>query len=188
MTGNQDERDFIFRLGEDEPDIHPQAWVAPTAAIIGKVEIGAGSSVWFNCVLRGDTNMIRIGERSNIQDGTIVHVDPGEMRTTIGSDVTVGHGCILHGCTLQDGAFVGMGAVVLNGCVIEGGGMLAAGALLSPGKRIRRNELWAGVPARPMRPLSDEEARGHLEDAHSYSRKAARFGRGMSRAGRRAAA
>ncbi|MEJ8571607.1 gamma carbonic anhydrase family protein [Microbaculum marinum] len=169
----------IFSLGDEEPIIHPDAWVAPTAAVIGKVWIGAGSSVWFNCVLRGDTNTIRIGERSNIQDGTIVHVDPGEMRTVVGDDVTVGHGCILHGCTLEDGAFVGMGATVLNGCVVEGGGMLAAGALLSPGKRIRRHELWAGVPARPMRALSEEEASGHLEDAASYSRKATWFDRDL---------
>ncbi len=116
--------------------------------MIGDVELGAGVGIWFHCVLRGDTNLIRIGARTNIQDGTILHVNAGKLPCLIGDDVTVGHAAIVHACTLEDRAFVGMGATVLDGAVIEDGGMLAAGALLTPGKRIGRNELWAGSPAR----------------------------------------
>ena len=115
------------------PRVAADAFIAPTAAVIGQVEIGAQSGVWFHCVLRGDTNFIRIGQRSNIQDGTIIHVNAGAQPTIIGDDVTVGHGCIIHACTLEDRTFVGMGATVLDGAVIEAGGMLAAGALLTPG-------------------------------------------------------
>lgn len=165
----------VFSLGEHVPAVHETAWVAPTAAVIGQVEIGAESGVWFHCVLRGDTNTIRIGARSNIQDGTVIHVDPGKGSTVIGDEVTIGHACIIHACTLENQAFVGMGSIILNGCVIEQGGMLAAGALLTPGKRIRRNELWTGVPARLHRTLTDTEIHDHLADTLSYVRKARRF-------------
>jgi len=101
------------------PVVHPTAFVAPTAAVIGDVEIGEGANVWYHCVLRGDTNTIRIGPRSNIQDGTIVHVNAGRQNTVVGADVTVGHAAIVHACTLEDRAFVGMGATVLDGAVIE---------------------------------------------------------------------
>jgi carbonic anhydrase/acetyltransferase-like protein (isoleucine patch superfamily) len=139
------------------PVIHPEAWIAPTAVVIGDVEIGPESSVWYNCVLRGDTNFIRIGARSNIQDGTIVHLNAGAEATIIGDDVTVGHACIIHACTLKNRAFVGMGATVLDRAVIEEGGMLGAGGLLTPGKRIGPNELWAGAPARLVRVMDAEE-------------------------------
>ncbi len=117
------ERSALYRLGDAHPSIDPSAWIAPTAAVIGDVRIGAGSGVWFHCVLRGDANFIQIGKRTNIQDGTIVHVDPGEFAAVIGDDVTIGHACIIHGCRLEDTAFVGMGATVMNGCVIESGGV-----------------------------------------------------------------
>jgi carbonic anhydrase/acetyltransferase-like protein (isoleucine patch superfamily) len=139
------------------PVIHPEAWIAPTAVVIGDVEIGPESSVWYNSVLRGDTNYIRIGARSNIQDGTIVHLNAGAEATVIGDDVTVGHACIIHACTLKNRAFVGMGATVLDRAVIEEGGMLGAGGLLTPGKRIGPNELWAGAPARLVRVMDAEE-------------------------------
>lgn len=139
------------------PSIDPTAFVAPSAAVIGDVTLGADSSIWYHCVLRGDTNFIRIGARSNIQDGTIVHVNAGTQSTVIGDDVTVGHACIIHACMLQDRAFVGMGATVLDMAVIEEGGMLGAGGLLSPGKRIGRNELWLGSPARLVRVMTTEE-------------------------------
>lgn len=156
------------------PRLHEGAWVAPTAAVIGDVEIGPGSSVWYGCVLRGDTNFIRIGARTNIQDGTIVHVNSGAEATIIGDDVTIGHGCIIHACTLESGAFVGMGATVLDRAVIEGGGMLAAGALLTPGKRVRRGELWAGSPAKFLRPLSEEEIAAFARTAPHYAALAGR--------------
>ena len=139
------------------PSIDPTAFVAPSAAVIGDVELGEDASIWYHCVLRGDTNRIRIGAHTNIQDGTIVHVNAGEFPALIGNDVTVGHACIIHACTLKDRAFVGMGATVLDGAVIEEGGMLGAGGLLAPGKRIGPNELWLGAPARLARVMTAEE-------------------------------
>ncbi|MCS6932319.1 MAG: gamma carbonic anhydrase family protein [Acetobacteraceae bacterium] len=156
------------------PVLQEGAWVAPNAAVIGDVVLGPGSSVWYGCVLRGDTNFIRVGARTNIQDGTIVHVNSGAEPTIIGDDVTIGHGCIIHACTLESGAFVGMGATVLDRAVIEGGGMLAAGALLTPGKRVRRGELWAGSPAKFLRPLSEEEIAAFAKTAPHYSALAGR--------------
>ena len=139
------------------PSIDPTAFVAPSAAVIGDVELGADSTIWYHCVLRGDTNFIRIGARTNIQDGSIIHVNAGNFPTVIGDDVTVGHACIIHACTLKNRAFVGMGATVLDGATIEEGGMIGAGGLLSPGKRIGPNELWLGSPARLVRVMSAEE-------------------------------
>jgi carbonic anhydrase/acetyltransferase-like protein (isoleucine patch superfamily) len=171
----------LYALDGVAPRIAPDAFIAPTAAVIGDVEIGAGSSVWFHCVLRGDTNAIRVGRRTNIQDGTIVHVASGSLATIIGDDVTIGHAAIVHACTLHDGAFVAMGATVLDGAVIEEGGVLAAGGLLPPGKRIGRHELWQGSPARLLRLLDPEErARKFAGTAPHYADLAARFRRGLT--------
>lgn len=143
------------------PQIHETAFIAPGCRIIGDVEIGADSSVWYNCVIRGDVNRVVIGARSNIQDGTVIHCDSPDARhrdgcpTLIGDDVLVGHMVMLHGCTLHDRAFVGLSTTVMNGCVIESDGMLAAGALLTPGKRIVSRQLWGGRPAAYMRDLTD---------------------------------
>ena len=139
------------------PRIDPTAWVAPGAQVQGDVVMGPGSSLWFNVVVRGDVMPIRIGARSNIQDGSIVQVSRGTAATHIGDEVLVGHLAIVHGCTLMDRSFVGLGAVVMDGCVIEPEGMLGAGALLSPGKVIGPRELWLGRPAKKVRLLSDEE-------------------------------
>ncbi len=120
--------------------------------------LGERATVWFGCLVRGDTNRIRIGARTNIQDNSVLHVNPGEEWVCeIGEDVTVGHMAIVHACKLENFAFVGMGATVLDGGVIEEGGMLAAGGLLTPGKRIPRRELWGGRPARKMRDIGDDE-------------------------------
>ena len=139
------------------PTIGADCFVAPGAVVIGDVVIGKDSSVWFGCVVRGDVHEIRIGERTNIQDGTIVHVTGGRFGTYIGSDVTIGHGAVLHACTLEDGCFVGMGATILDGAVVEAGAMVAAGAVVTPGKRVVKGELWAGNPARPLRALTDKD-------------------------------
>ncbi len=157
------------------PDIHPEAFVAPGAVVIGDVVVGAGSSVWFNCVVRGDVHYIRVGERTNIQDGTIVHVTGGKLATHIGSDITIGHGCVLHACTLEDGCFVGMGTVILDGAVVESGAMVAAGALVTPGKRVRTGELWAGNPAKLLRTLSPDEVAAFPDSAAKYSDLAGRY-------------
>ena len=165
----------LYALDGIAPSVDPSAWVAPTAAVIGNVEIGPHSGIWFHCVLRGDTNFIRIGRRTNIQDGTIIHVNAGTFPTIIGDDVTVGHAAIVHACTLENRAFVGMGATVLDGAVIEEGGMLAAGALLTPNKRIGRNEMWQGAPARPVRVMDAAERARFDQTAAHYVELAARF-------------
>jgi carbonic anhydrase/acetyltransferase-like protein (isoleucine patch superfamily) len=141
------------------PVIADSAFIAPGVRIIGDVTIGEEASIWYNCVLRGDTDRLVIGARSNIQDGSVVHADPG-MPTIIGDDVLVGHMVMLHGCTLEHRAFVGLSSIVMNGCVIEGDGMLAAGAMLTSGKRIHSRELWGGSPARKMRDLDDAAVAG----------------------------
>ena len=146
------------------PRVDPAAFVAPGARLIGDVELGPEASVWYNCVLRGDMNRIRIGARSNVQDGTVIHVDPPRpggpaqgFPCTIGEEVLIGHIAMVHGCTLEDRAFVGLGAIVMDGCVIESDAMLAAGAMLTQGKRIPSGQLWAGRPAKYVRDLRPED-------------------------------
>ena len=151
----------ILPLDGKVPRIHETAFIAPGCRIIGDVEIGPEASIWYNCVLRGDVNTIRIGARSNIQDGTVIHCDspdprhPAGFPTIIGADVLVGHMAMIHGCTLEDRAFVGLGAIVMNGAHVESDGMLAAGAMLTPGKRIGARQLWGGRPAAFMRDLTE---------------------------------
>ena len=151
------------------PRVGPGAFVAPGAHLIGDVELGAGSSVWFGCVLRGDVYELRVGARTNIQDNSVVHVVSGGPGTYIGDDVTVGHGCILHACRIADRGFVGMGSVVLDEAVIETDAMLAAGALLTAGKRVPTGELWAGRPARRVRELRPDEIARIAESAERYA-------------------
>lgn len=162
------------------PRIDPTAFIAPTASVIGDVEVGPGSGIWFACVLRGDTYPIRVGARTNIQDGSILHVAAGTLPCLVGNDVTVGHAAIVHACTLEDWSFVGMGATVLDGAVIETDGMLAAGALLTPGKRIGRGELWAGSPARKLRDRSADEIGKFRHNAVHYAELAQRFRAGLA--------
>lgn len=162
------------------PRIAADAFIASTAVVIGAVEIGPESSIWFGCVLRGDSNTISVGARTNIQDGTIIHVNheregAAGTRTVIGSDVTVGHMALLHACTIEDGAFIGMKACIMDGVVVESGGMVAAGALVTPGKRVRRGELWAGSPAKLMRPLGDKEMAYFAYSAKHYCDVAASY-------------
>ena len=170
---------LIMPYGGKHPRIAPDAFIAPTAVVIGDVEIGPRASVWFGCVLRGDTNSIRVGAGTNIQDGTIVHcnhlpagVDPKTpgYRTTIGAGITIGHMAMLHACTLEDGCFVGMRAAVIDGAVVESRAMVAAGAMITPGKRVKAGELWAGSPAKLMRPLTAEEIAGFADSAEHYCR------------------
>lgn len=139
------------------PAIDQTAFIAESAHIIGKVKIGGRSSVWFNTVIRGDVHEIEIGARTNIQDGTIIHVTTGGIGTHIGDDVTIGHGAILHDCTLEDACFIGMGALVMDKAVIESGAMVAAGSLVPPGRIVKSGEVWGGRPAKFMREMTDEE-------------------------------
>jgi carbonic anhydrase/acetyltransferase-like protein (isoleucine patch superfamily) len=164
----------LIPFGGKAPRIDAQAFVAPGACLIGDVAIGPEASIWYNCVLRGDVNRISIGARTNIQDGSVIHVDspkPGHEAghpTIIGEEVLIGHLAMVHGCILHDRAFVGLGAIVMDGCEIESGGMLAAGAMLTPGKRIPAGELWAGRPAKFVRNLSAEELAGQREGVAHY--------------------
>jgi len=157
------------------PTVAADAFVAPGAQVIGRVTLGPGSSVWFNCVLRGDAAPIVVGARSNIQDGSVVHVTRSTDGTFIGDDCLIGHLAIVHGCRLEDHSFVGLGAIVMDGCVIETDAMLAAGGLLTPGKRIAAGTLWAGRPAVFVRDLTPADiarnragAAGYVELARMY--------------------
>ncbi len=141
-----------------QPQLHDSVYVAPTAAVIGDVTAGENSSIWFGAVLRGDEVSITIGTRSNLQDGVIIHGDSGQD-VVIGNDVTVGHGAILHGCVIEDGVLIGMGAVVLDGAVVEKGALVAAGAVVSPGKRVEANSLWAGIPAKHLKMMPEDSTR-----------------------------
>jgi len=159
---------IILPYRDVAPRIAPDAFVAPGAAVIGDVEIGARSSVWFGCVLRGDVNYVRIGARTNLQDGTVVHVASDGPATIIGDDVTVGHGAVIHACSLENGCFVGIRATVMDGAVVESGAMVAAGALVTPDKRVPAGELWAGAPARKVRELGEEEFAAYAAIAAHY--------------------
>jgi len=155
------------------PVIHPTAFVAPGCKLIGDIEIGPESSIWYNCVLRADVHSIRIGARVNIQDGSVVHVDspqgdhPG-FPTIIGDDVLIGHMAMVHGCRLHDRAFVGLGSIVMDGGTIESDGMLAAGAMLTPGKTIGGGQIWAGRPAKFLRDLTPEQIAANLQGVAHY--------------------
>jgi carbonic anhydrase/acetyltransferase-like protein (isoleucine patch superfamily) len=157
------------------PTIAADCFIAPTAVVIGDVVIGAGTSVWFSCVIRGDVHEIRIGERTNIQDGTIIHVTAGKLGTYIGSDITIGHGAVIHACTLEDSCFIGMGAIILDGAVVESGAMIAAGAVVTPGKRVKSGELWGGNPAKLLRPLSEQDQAYFPVSAANYVALAGRY-------------
>jgi Carbonic anhydrases/acetyltransferases, isoleucine patch superfamily len=168
----------IIPFNGKTPVIHPSAFIAPGCRIIGDVEIGPDVSIWYNCVIRADVNRIRIGARTNIQDGTVLHCDSAGDRadgrpadgwpTIIGEDVLIGHMAMVHGCVLKDRAFVGLGAIVMSGCTVESDAMLAAGALLSPGKTVLHRQLWAGRPAKYMRDLADEALIDMREGVENY--------------------
>jgi gamma-carbonic anhydrase len=162
----------IITLHGNTPRIHPSAFIAPGCRIIGDVEIGEGASIWYNCVLRGDVNAIRVGARSNVQDGTVIHCDSdkGGMKgwpTLIEDDSLIGHMAMLHGCTIRAKSLVGLGSIVMDGCIIESHAMLAAGAMLTPGKTIATGQMWGGRPAKFMRELDPNwSAMNQLGVAH----------------------
>jgi carbonic anhydrase/acetyltransferase-like protein (isoleucine patch superfamily) len=141
------------------PTIAESAWISPTASIVGDTHIGARSNIWFGVTVRGDVHHVRIGEATNIQENAVVHVTHQKHPCIIGHRVTVGHGAIIHACTLGDECLVGMGSIVLDGAVVESGAMVAAGAVVSPGKVVPKGHIWAGTPAKLLRPMSDEEKR-----------------------------
>lgn len=150
------------------PKIHPSAFIAENAVIIGDVEIGRDCSVWYNVVIRGDVNFIRIGDRTNIQDGTIIHVDHKRYPTIIGSNVTIGHNVMIHACTIEDYCLIGMSSTIMDGVVVGRQSIVGAGALITPNKTVEPQSLWAGVPAKFVRKLTDEELIWIEKSAENY--------------------
>ena len=149
------------------PRLHPDTRVAPTAVVVGQVEVDQGASLWYGAVLRGDECPIRVGAGTNIQDQVLVHGDR-DCPVRIGRDVTVGHGAILHGCTVEDGCLIGMGAILLNGCVIGAGSLVAAGALVTQNAAIPPGSLVMGSPAKAVRPLRPDEQESLPYSAQLY--------------------
>ncbi len=150
------------------PQIHPSVFVAENAVVIGDVVIGPDSSVWYNVVIRGDVHSIRIGSRSNIQDGAVVHCTYQKAKTTIGDNVTVGHGAIVHGCTLHDFVLVGMGAKILDDAVVESESVVAAGSVVLERTVVESGWLYAGVPAKKVKRLTEEQILGLRKYADGY--------------------
>lgn len=159
---------MILPYKNNSPKIPESVFVAPNATIIGDVEIGEDSSVWFNTVIRGDVHKIRIGTRTNIQDGCVLHVTYQKYSLTLGHEVTVGHGAILHGCVIEDQCLIGMGARVLDGARIGKFSLVAAGSLVREGQEIPPQTLVAGVPAVAKRTLSEQEVQTILQSAQRY--------------------
>ena len=162
-----------------EPEVADDAWVAPGAYLVGRVTVGSRSSVWYGAVLRGDGDAITVGVGSNVQDGTVVHADPG-FPAVIGDGVVVGHGAVVHGCTVEDGSLIGMGSRVLNGARIGAGSLVAAGAVVLEGTQVPPGSLVAGVPAKVRRPLTDDEAAGIRFGAEQYVERARQHARSVT--------
>lgn len=159
---------MILPFGSSQPRIATTVYIAPGAVVVGDVEIADQASLWFNVVVRGDVHFIRIGPRTNIQDGTVVHVTHDTHPTVIGADVTVGHNASIHGCTIEDGCLIGIGAMILDGVRIGAGSLVAAGTLVAPETAIPPGSLVMGSPGRVKRSLSDAERDGLLQNARNY--------------------
>jgi len=155
-------------FGQKSPRFGRGVFVAPTAAIIGDVSIGDFSSVWFNAIIRGDVNFVTIGSNSNVQDASVIHVNTGKFPTVIGDRVTVGHGCIIHGCTIQDECLIGMGAVILDGAEIGEGSVVASGSVVLQGARIPPRTLVAGVPAVKKKEIDERTLEEIVRSAMDY--------------------
>ena len=157
----------IYPLGELTPKVDPDSWIAPNATLIGQVEVAKGASIWWNCTVRGDTDLLSVGENSNIQDNSVLHTDPGHP-LEIGEAVTVGHQAMLHGCTIGDNTLIGMGSTLLNGSVIGKNCLIGANTLIPEGKVIPDRSLVVGLPGRIVRELTDEEVAGLQTSADRY--------------------
>jgi carbonic anhydrase/acetyltransferase-like protein (isoleucine patch superfamily) len=165
----------IYEYRGTRPSLGKDVFIAPTASVIGRVSLGDASSVWFGCTLRGDVMSITIGARTNIQDGSVIHVTTDRAATLIGDDVTVGHMALLHGCTVGSRVLVGMGSIVLDGAVIEDDAVVGAGSLVTPGVRIPSGSLAMGRPAKVVRTLTDEDRLMVKVAAEAYVESSAIF-------------
>ncbi len=170
----------LYEFAGQRPTLGTDAWVAPSADLIGDVKLGDGASVWFGAVIRADNTQIAIGKESNVQEGCALHSDPGAP-LTIGAGVTVGHHAVLHGCIVGDGALIGMGAIVLNRAVIGAGSIVGAGALVTEGKEFPPNSLIVGSPARVVRTLDENAAAALRMSAALYTKKAREYAAGLKR-------
>ncbi|WP_333571779.1 gamma carbonic anhydrase family protein [Sphingomonas sp.] len=170
----------LYAFGGKAPQIAADAWVAPSAELIADVHLAAGASIWFGAVVRADNTPIRIGARSNVQEGAVLHSDPGAP-LTIGEEVTVGHRAVLHGCTIGDGTLVGMGAVILNRAVIGPECLVGAGALVTEGKTFPAGHLIVGSPARAVRPLDEAQRAMVRASAALYAAKQREYAEGLVR-------
>jgi carbonic anhydrase/acetyltransferase-like protein (isoleucine patch superfamily) len=153
---------------EHRPVLGERVFLAPCAHLVGEVEVGDDASFWFHTAARGDVNYIRVGARTNVQDGAVLHVAHHTHPLVIGAGVVIGHQAVVHGCTIEDGALIGIGARVLDGAVIERGAQVGAGAVVAPGRRVPAGHLALGVPARVVRPLTELEARRIVETCERY--------------------
>ncbi len=159
----------LYSIGDKSPKIAPDAWIAPDATVIGNVELQAKTSVWFGAVIRGDNDSITIGEGSNIQDGAVLHIDPG-FPLTLEKNVTIGHKVMLHGCTVKEQSLIGIGSILLNGCVIGRRSLVGANTLIPEGKEYPDGVLILGSPGKVVRELTEEEQGGLIRFSEHYMR------------------
>jgi carbonic anhydrase/acetyltransferase-like protein (isoleucine patch superfamily) len=164
----------IYRYGERVPAVHENVFVAPNASVIGSVVLAENVSVWFGATIRGDNDVITLGKNSNVQEGAVLHTDPG-LKLTVGENVTIGHQAMLHGCTIGDGSLIGIQAVVLNGAVIGKSCLVGAGAVITENKVFPDRSLIVGAPARVVRQLTDEDVENLLKSAQIYAERRANF-------------
>lgn len=148
-------RKITPRWGED-------CWIAPNATLVGDIIMGDRCSVWFNAVIRGDVNSIRLGNQVNVQDGAVIHCTYEKTKTIIGNNVSIGHNALVHGCTVEDNVLIGMGSIVMDNCYIESGSIIAAGAVLTEGTRVEAGSIYAGVPAKKVKSISPELFEGEV--------------------------
>ncbi len=165
---------MIYDFEKNVPKIHPEAWVAADAKIIGKVKLEKNSSIWFNAVLRGDIELITVGEDSNIQDGSVLHTDPG-YPLTIGKGVTIGHLVMLHGCQISDNSLIGIGSIILNNAKIGKNCIIGANTLITENKIIPDNSLVVGSPGRVLRKVTDEEIKSIIENGQHYVQNSKKY-------------
>ena len=165
---------MLQSFGGKQPKVHDSVFLAEGSMLIGDVEVGRDSSIWFHSVIRGDINSIRIGEMTNIQDLSVLHVTHSDP-VIVGARVTVGHRAIIHGAVVEDCCLIGMGATLLDGCRIGACSLVAAGALVTPGKRVKAGEIWAGSPAKYMRDITEDEKAYALESVEVYCRLAREY-------------
>jgi carbonic anhydrase/acetyltransferase-like protein (isoleucine patch superfamily) len=172
----------IYQLGAYSPEIDPSAYIADSANVIGKAKIEANASIWFEVTIRGDNELITIGENSNVQEGCVLHTDPGQP-LTIGKNVTVGHQAMLHGCLIADGALIGIQAVILNGAKIGRNCLVGAGALVTEGKEFPDNSLIIGSPAKAVRTLSEDDIARMHQNTSTYVERGQLYKQNLTRIG-----